>query len=85
MLNQLTLSQSETLPTANRGSGRVLVRYQVGNLLIDDLGYDVWDCFNGEAMLPADDVAMALENHIADTYPGLELVDWYIPIGPDPF
>lgn len=68
-----------------RGTGRVLVRYQVGECWIDDEGYDVWDSFHGEVMLPEAEVATALENHIADRYPGLELIDWHIPIGPDPF
>jgi hypothetical protein len=66
-------------PTANKvcdNLAQVRVFFQVGIPAIDDYGYDVIDSINGEAIVPAGDAAGALAAHVAQHYPGWELIDW---------
>ena len=52
------------------------VFFQVGQVAIDDYGYDVIDSINDEAELPAEGLADHLQAHVAQHYQGWELIDW---------
>jgi len=55
---------------------KVRVFFQVGQVAIDDYGYDVIDSINDEAIVPAQDVRGGLLAYLAQHYQGWELIDW---------
>lgn len=50
--------------------------FEVGQVEYDEDGYEVLVSYQREVALPADRMPEALYQHVADEYPGLELIDW---------
>jgi hypothetical protein len=73
----------------DRGTGRVTVLFQAGEMAVDDNGYSVLDSVQDLADLPEESVGSEgfltrLDLIVAERYPGRELIDWVI-LDPDYF
>lgn len=67
----------------DRGTGRVTILFQAGEVAVDDDGYSVLDSVQGWADLPEELVGSEgfltrLDLIVAERYPGRELIDWVI-------
>ncbi len=77
MNTQINPTATNPVPLCgNLAGARVRVFFQAGEVAVADFGYTVLDSLNGEVVVSGSDPEGALKAHVAQHYPGWELIDF---------